>query len=309
MSRLVKRTAWAVLVLFVSLAACLAALYRPDLSPESLKARYAAPPSRFVDVGGLKVHYRDEGQGPALVLLHGAGSSLQTWDAWVRDLARDHRVVRLDLPGFGLTGPNATKDYSMDWYVPFLKAFLDRLDVPRAALAGNSFGGRIALEFACAHPDRVSKLVLIDSSGYASDARKLLALRMADLPLLGRILKYDTPRFFVAMNVRETYGDPRRLTDEAIDRYYDMIRCRGNRETFGMLHRASGAADSSGHIRALRLPTLILWGSEDRTLSPSLAARFHRDIPNSRVVIYQGAGHMPMEEIPEQTLRDVRAFL
>jgi pimeloyl-ACP methyl ester carboxylesterase len=290
------------------LVAGVASLIRFDIPPERLKAKYAAPPSKFLDVGGLQVHYRDEGQGFPLVLLHGAASSLQTWDAWAQELSKDYRVIRLDLPGFGLTGPTAAKDYSMAWNVRFLGAFLDKLNVPACYLAGNSYGGRIAWEFASANPARVKKLILVDASGYPVQGRKVLAMRLARMPVIGWIARHTTPRFFVAMTIRQMYGDPRRLTDAVIDRYYDLILAAGNRETFGILTRTA-AQDSSARIQSLEMPTLILWGAEDRGIPVSLADRFHRDIRNSQLIIYQGAGHVPMEEIPGESSRDARAFL
>jgi len=308
MATALKRTAYALLTVLLLLAAGLASLIRFDIPVERLRAKYATPPSKFMDVEGLAVHYRDEGQGFPVVLLHGAASSLFTWDAWAADLSKDHRVIRYDLPGFGLTGPNASKDYSMAWHVRFLQEFLDKLNVPACALAGNSFGGRIAWEFASAHPERVKKLILVDASGYPAPERKILAMRLARMPVIGPILGRVTPRSFVAMTVRQTYGDPRRVTDALIDRYYDLILRAGNREAFGILNRAP-MRDGSARIRAIQVPTLILWGSEDRAVPVSFAERFHRDIRNSRVIVYRGAGHIPMEEIPVETVRDARAFL
>jgi len=307
-SRTFKRTAYIALAVLLLLAAGVASLIRPDIPFERLRAKYATPPSKFLDIGGLQVHYRDEGRGFPLVLLHGAASSLFTWDAWAADLSKDYRVIRYDLPGFGLTGPNATRDYSMAWHVRFLEAFLDKLNVPACYLAGNSFGGRIAWQFAYAHPERVKKLILVDASGYPVPERKILAMRLAKMPVIGLILEYTTPRFFVAMTVRQTYGDPSRVTDAVVDRYYDLIRRAGNREAFGILNRTS-MQDSSARIQKLGVPTLILWGSEDRGIPVSCAERFHRDIRNSQLIVYRSVGHIPMEEIPAETIRDTRAFL
>jgi pimeloyl-ACP methyl ester carboxylesterase len=308
MSRALKKTAYAILAVLLLLVLGVASLVRFDIPPERLKAKYAAPPSKFLEVGGLPVHYRDEGQGFPLVLLHGAASSLHTWDAWAQELSKDYRVIRLDLPGFGLTGPNSTKDYSMAWNVRFLGAFLDKLNVPACYLAGNSYGGRIAWEFAYANPERVKKLILVDASGYPVQGRKILTMRLARMPAIGWVLGHTTPRFFVAMTIRQMYGDPRRVTDAVIDRYYDLILSAGNRETFGILSRA-GAQDSSARIQALEVPTLILWGGKDQVIPMSFAERFHRDIRHSQLIVYQGVGHVPMEEIPDGSSRDARTFL
>ena len=308
MSRTLKKTAYAILAVLPLLVVGVASLVRFDFPRERLKAKYAAPPSKFVDVGGLSVHYRDEGQGFPLVLLHGAASSLHTWEAWAQELSKDYRVIRLDLPGFGLTGPNSTKDYSMARNVRFLGAFLDKLNVPACYLAGNSYGGRMAWEFASAHPGRVKKLILVDASGYPVPNRQLLAIRLARMPAIGWITGYVTPRFFVAMTIRQMYGDPRRVSDAVIDRYYDLILAAGTRETFGILSRTN-TPDNSARIPALEVPTLILWGAEDRSVPVASAERFHRDIRGSRLIVYPRAGHAPMEEIPAETIRDTRAFL
>jgi pimeloyl-ACP methyl ester carboxylesterase len=163
-------------------------------------------------------------------------------------------------------------------------------------------------EFASANPGRVKKLILVDANGYPVEGRKVLAVRLARMPVIGWIVGHATPRFFVAMTIRQMYGDPNRVTDAVIDRYYDLILSAGNRETFGILSR-TGEQDSSAKIPALEVPTLILWGSEDRVIPLSSAERFHRDIRNSQLIVYQGVGHVPMEEIPGESSRDARAFL
>jgi pimeloyl-ACP methyl ester carboxylesterase len=305
---MVKKIAYGLLAVLLLLVVGITSLVRFDIPPERLMAKYAAPPSKFIDVAGLNVHYRDEGQGFPLLLLHGAGSSLHTWEGWTRELSRSYRVIRLDLPGFGLTGPNATKDYSMAWNVRFLAAFLDKLNVRECYVAGNSYGGRMAWEFAYAHPERVRKLILVDASGYAVKRRRILAIRLARMPLVGRLLVHTTPRFLVAITLRETYGDPRRLSEAMIDRYYDLLLRAGNRETFGILSRET-VSDPTARVRKIRVPTLILWGGEDRSVPGSYAERFHADIQGSKLIVYPGVGHVPMEEIPGESSRDAAAFL
>ena len=145
-------------------------LYAPDRPRQALEAEYARAPSVFVDVLGVRVHLRDTGPrgAPAVVMLHGFASSLQTWDSWARDLERDHRVIRYDMPGFGLTGADPSGDYTDARAIAVLLGLLDRLGVGRASLAGHSMGGRIAWGFAVAHPERVAKLVLVAPDGFAS---------------------------------------------------------------------------------------------------------------------------------------------
>jgi pimeloyl-ACP methyl ester carboxylesterase len=303
-----KKILYLVGIIILAGIIAVASMVRPDIPVEKLKAKYADGSSKFISIDGLSVHYRDEGKGFPIVLLHGAASSLQTWDVWVKDLSKDYRVIRLDLPGYGLTGPNAGKDYSMHWYVNFLDTFLDKINVKNCYLAGNSLGGHIAGEFAFEHKYSVKKLILIDSGGYPLEERGILAVKMARTPLLRPIVRYATPRFFVAMNLRQVYGPKEKISDEIIDTYYELLRREGNRETFiDVCNRKP--EDSSSHIRAITIPALILWGSRDSTIPARHAELFHRDMPNSKVIVYDGAGHVPHEEIPEKTVSDVRTFL
>ena len=149
--RVPRAVAIAVGSLLLVAAIAIAALVRPDIPLEALLPEYGAPPSQFVELEGMRIHYRDEGAGPPLVLLHGFGSSLHTWDGWVRQLTGTRRLIRLDLPGFGLTGPAPDGDYRAERYVHVVAALLDRLGVDRTDIAGNSLGGRTALDVrACA---------------------------------------------------------------------------------------------------------------------------------------------------------------
>jgi pimeloyl-ACP methyl ester carboxylesterase len=303
-----KKVLYFIGVIIIAGIIAVISVVRFDIPVEKLKTKYANQNSRFINIDGLSVHYRDEGKGFPVVLLHEAASSLQTWDGWTKRLARHYRVIRLDLPGYGLTGPNANKDYSMRWYVDFLDAFLRKLNIRSCCLAGNSLGGHVAIEFAFEYKDLVRKLILIDSGGYPLEERGILAAEMARNPLFRPIVRYVTPRFFVAMNVREAYGTSIKVPDDTIDRYYELLLRKGNRDTFITTCNRK-PEDSSAHIRTIRIPTLILWGKDDRIIPVRYAEHFHRDIPSSRLIVYGDVGHVPQEEIPEKTASDVLSFL
>lgn len=180
-----------------------------------LTADYTNEQSRFVAIDDLNIHYRDEGQGPVLVLLHGVASSLHTWDGWVEQLKPHYRIIRLDLPGHGLTGPDKTrKRYDIDYMVDKLDKFLTRLNVNKASIAGNSLGGYISWNYALQRPDRVEKLVLIDSAGYPQDMPFIMNL--ASWPVVGEMSQLMMPRFMVGMNVRAAYGDEDKVSDELV---------------------------------------------------------------------------------------------
>ena len=280
---------------------------RFDVPMEKLKPKYANGQSKFVTIDGLSIHYRDEGRGFPLLLLHAAPSSLHTFDRLAAELSRQYRVIRLDLPGYGLTGPNASGDYSSDWYVRFLESFLNSLHVETCFAAGNSFGGRLAAELAYERPGRVKKLVLIDADGYPLDNDGVFAVKMARSPLLRPVVRYVTPKFFIALNLKEAFGT-KDIPAETVDRYYDLLLRAGNRDTFiAMSNR--GPDDISGHIKKLKIPTLVLWGRGDSVIPVRYGEYFHRDIPGSRLIVYDGAGHMPQEVIPEKIAADMQAFL
>jgi pimeloyl-ACP methyl ester carboxylesterase len=289
----------------------------PDRSAESLVARWAPSPSDFMEVRGQLVHYRDEGpRGDAvpLVLLHGAGSSLHTWQGWAGELRARKRVVTFDLLGAGLTGPSAggypADDYRADTLARFALDVLDALHVQRFAIGGDGLGGEVAWRVAALAPARVDRLVLVDAGGYGFDpARQPIGAQLARVPLLGRIGESLTPRVAVERSLRDAYGDPSRASDATVDRYFELLLREGNRRALRLrLLQAPGDLASS-RIPALKVPTLILWGAHDRVLPPADAGRFRRDIAGSRLVVLPGLGHLPQEEDPRASVAPVKAFL
>jgi pimeloyl-ACP methyl ester carboxylesterase len=301
-SRFAAIALFGLLVLLPALAAA-----QFDRSPEHLKRRYARPPSEFVRVDGMEVHIRDEGTGPAVVLLHGMFSSLHTWDGWVSALQDSFRLVRLDLPGFGLTGPRPDADYTLPMYVNFLESVLDVLDIECAFLAGNSLGGGIAWEYALAHPSRVEGLILIDAVGYPRESTPRIMV-LGAIPGIRLIFRICTPRCLVRRVLRGAYADRRKITPQLVKRYHQLILRKGNRaailKMLGQPYPYGG-----DRIEYLKAPTLIMWGEQDDWIPVKHAYLFHADLPYSHLITYPRAGHAPMEEIPERTARDARIFL
>ncbi|MDP3673113.1 MAG: alpha/beta hydrolase [Telluria sp.] len=283
---------------------------------DELKARWARPPSRFIAVSGMQVHLRDEGphDDPApIVLLHGTSASLHTWDGWAQALREKRRVIRFDLPGFALTGPNAENDYSMDTYVRFVRAVMDQLGVQRFVIAGNSLGGQVAWATAAALPERVAGLILVDASGYPPESMATrqsipLAFRMAATPGLRTLMQYTLPRGIVERSVRDVYGDPTKVTPELVDLYSAMALREGNRKALGR-RIEQGYTGDVAQLKAIKAPTLILWGGQDRLVPPELGQRFARDIAGSKLVVFDNLGHVPHEEDPARTAAEVRRFL
>lgn len=310
MKRTLKLVAGLVLTLAAVLGLYVAVNWAPDRSVEELRASWANGASTFIEVKGMKVHLRDEGareDATPIVLLHGTSSSLHTWDGWVEALKPNHRVIRFDLPGFGLTGPSPDGRYMMDSYVEFVVAMLDALGVKQVVLAGNSLGGNIAWEVASAHPDRVAKLVLVDAAGYVLVSQSVpIGFRIAKTPVLNKLALVTLPRSIVESSVRNVYGDPSKVTRQLVDRYYELTLREGNRASLGERFRQTAHGEHEANIKKLTVPTLILWGAKDRLIPPEHAERFHQDIAGSTVVTFDALGHVPHEEDPAAT---VAAFI
>ena len=171
------------LALLVLLTGC-ASMGMASRPLSELTNHYTTDESRFIAVDGLRIHYRDEGSGPVLVLLHGVASSLHTWDGWVAEMKDQYRIIRLDLPAHGLTGPDpGVERYDTQYMVEKLDRFLDKLGIERLSLAGNSLGGFISWNYALQRPQRVDKLILIDSAGYPQEMPFIMDF--ASWPVIG----------------------------------------------------------------------------------------------------------------------------
>lgn len=298
-------------------ALAVALMRAPDRSVESLVLRWAPPPSDFIDLKGQLVHVRDEGprNDPLpIVLVHGTSASLHTWEGWARGLRGQRRVISFDLPGFGLTGPwagaYAGRRYTGDEYARFVLELMDVLKVPRFVIGGNSLGGEVAWRTAVAAPQRVERLVLVDASGYLFQPREVpLGFRLARLPGARWITQHLLPRAVIVESVRKVYGDPSKVTDALVDRYFEMTLREGNRRALAERMALLAEDASPEKIRTLRQPTLVIWGGRDRLIPPENAQRFAADIAGSRLAMFDTLGHVPQEEDPAATLVPVKDFL
>jgi len=287
----------------------------PDRAVETLVARWAPPPSAFMDLGGQLVHYRDEGppHDPVpVLLLHGTSSSLHTWEGWVSALRHDRRVITLDLPGFGLTGPRADGQYGGDADARFVLSVLDALHVDRVVAGGNSLGGEVAWRMATLAPERVDRLILVDASGLPVGGGSIpLGWRLALVPGVSTLLEWVLPRPLVVQGLVSAYGDPNRISDEVVDRSFELTLREGNRRALieRLRRRLADTETHDDRIARIRVPTLLLWGALD-TLVPAASGRaFQHLIPGSELVVLPGLGHVPHEEDPAASVEPVRRFL
>jgi pimeloyl-ACP methyl ester carboxylesterase len=293
----------------------------PDRPVQSLVARWAPPPSDFIDVKGQIVHVRDEGPrggaapaAPAIVLLHGTSASLHTWEGWVRRLKKTRRVITFDLPGFGLTGPfsgqYAAEDYRGDTYARFVLDVLDALKVSTAVIGGNSLGGEVAWRAVTLAPARFTQLLLVDASGYAFTPGSVpLGFRLARMPLVSSISEHLLPRVLVAASVTNVYADPSRVTEAVVDRYFELALREGNRRALGLRLQQLEPGAAIERLKTIAVPTLVLWGGADKLIPVDNAKRFAADIPGARAVVLDGLGHVPQEEDPARSLQPVLEFL
>jgi pimeloyl-ACP methyl ester carboxylesterase len=300
---------WGGAVLLALLAGLSVWLYTPDRPRAALEAAYLRDEGDLVDIAGVRLHLRDEGprDGPAIVLLHGVGSSLHTFDGWAEGLAATHRVIRYDMPGAGLSGPDPDRVYSDERGVAQLLAVLDHLGVARASLAGNSIGGRLAWRFAAAHPDRVDRLILISPDGYASpgfDYGKPPAV-----PFVLEAMRYALPKWALRPNIAAAYADPGTLTEAVVERYHALLLAPGNRQAMLDRMRQTVLVEPGPLLRTIRAPVLLVWGERDAMIPVANAQDYLGELPDARLVVLPGLGHVPQEEAPEASLAPVLQFL
>ena len=284
-------------------------LWTPDLPRAELEARYLAEPADLRTMGPWRLHVRVSGprEAPAVVLLHGFGSSLQTWDTWAEGLRRTHRVIRLDLPGSGLSPPDPAHDYRDERSLQLLLALLDALGVERASMVGHSMGGRLAWNFAARHPERTDRLVLVAPDGFASFG--FVYGQAMEVPASWRLLRHALPRAVLRMNLQAAYARDDRLSDALVTRYHDLLRAPGARQA--LLDRLAQTVlqPPVPLLRQIRSPTLLLWGEQDAMIPVGHAQDYLQAIQGSRLVSFPGTGHLPQEEAAQVSLQVVADFL
>jgi pimeloyl-ACP methyl ester carboxylesterase len=290
----------------------------PERPVQTLVARWALPPSDFIEVKGQLVHLRDQGprDDPVpLLLIHGLASSLHGWDGWAGALAPQRRVISFDLPGFGLTGPWSGQypadDYRGEIWARFVLDLMDTLQLQRCVLVGHSLGGEVAWRVAALAPARVPQLILIDAAGLALERGALpIGLQWARVPVLSGIAQWVLPRALVEASVAELYGDNAKVSAPLVDRYFELTVREGNRHALReVVKRLQPDPAAQETLASLKLPTLLLWGGRDRMIPVAAGRQFSQLIEHSRLVLFDDLGHLPHEEDPRRTLVPVREFL
>lgn len=309
--------------IFAILVGAVAWLWTPDLDRVALEAEYAPPPSQFVELSGVRLHLRSSGPtispptmtqsgpprepAPTVVLLHGFGSSLHTWEDWVPVLSKDFRVIRYDLPGHGLTGTDASGDYTDARGMVVLLDLINHLGIQKISLVGHSIGGRLAWNFAASHPERIEKLVLVAPDGFASPG--FAYDKPPEIGLSLHAMRYVLPKTLLRMSLEPAYANASIMTDQLLRRYHDLMRAPGVRPALIARLEQSTLQDPNPTLAKIKAPTLLLWGDRDAMIPVNNAGDYLRVLPNARVIRLPGVGHLPQEEAPAESVRSVHQFL
>lgn len=306
---------WRILGVLVAVLVIAFFIFRvPDTDADEMRAKYGAAPSQFVEIGdGVTVHLRDEGprDGQPIILLHGSNADLHTWQPWVGGLTDSYRVIRFDQVGHGLTGPDVGGDYSTENYVADIDEVADALGLDTFILGGNSMGGSHTVAYAMEHPERLAGMILVDAGGapIRTESKGNIGFTLMRTPVVNRLAEHITPRSLVAQSLSQSVSNQDIVTEEAIDRYWELLRYPGNRRATLARMQRNWAAFTAEDVAALDIPALVMWGDEDALISVDAATWYDETLPNSTLVIYEGIGHLPQEEHPEASISDVRNWL
>jgi formylglycine-generating enzyme required for sulfatase activity/pimeloyl-ACP methyl ester carboxylesterase len=280
-------------------------------SLKKLEATYATPASKFIEVDGIRLHYMDEGEGPAVLLLHASFMNLRTWDSMAAQLATQFRVVRPDFLISGLTGPEPDDAYSFERNQELVLGLMNQLEIDSFAVVGTSSGGIVSFRLAAEHPERVNRLVLINSAGMprtaATNPNRVSQMGGIGAWLRARYMSRDMVRQTLDLNFIEPNEPPQWL----VDMNYDLWRRDDRREAGAAQMRNFRTGDPQTKLNGVVAPTLILWGMDNATVMHLEADVFQHWLTNAPTYLkkYPGVGHYLYLEIPDEVEADVEQFL
>jgi pimeloyl-ACP methyl ester carboxylesterase len=260
--------------------------------------------SKFITIDKMNIHYKEEGNGTPLVLLHDAGTTLNIWDEWLPILTPHFKVIRLDLPGFGLSPKSEKFNYKMDSYIYFIKKFTATmgLGLEMFHIGGIGFGGHLAWQYTLLHPHKILKLLLVNPQGQNLDKTNGLFPFENKGRFARFILRWKGSQRAIKKQLIKSLGNQSVITDKLVKQTQELLICKGNRKSLIILAQ-NPLKNRYDKISAIEIPTFIQYGSLNTNKD------FGRRIPNVKSKIYDGIGALPMLELPEQTAKDVIAFL
>jgi len=282
-----------------------------ELSLAELERKYATEDSLFADIDGVRLHYMDQGEGSPVLLLHASFMNLRTWDSLAQALATDHRVVRPDVLISGLTGDEPNGEYSFERNLELVLGLMDQLDISRFSIVATSSGGIIAYRLAARFPERVERLVLVNSAGLPRTAKTNPNRARGR----GGLRAWIRERYQSPANVQgvldQNFIEPHEPPAWLVEMNYDMWRREGRREASAAQLRSFRTGDPELLLSKITVPTMILWGLENQTVVHLEADVFQHWLVSAPTLVkkYPGVGHYLYLETPDEFERDVRAFL
>lgn len=264
------------------------------------------PKASYASVAGARVRYVDTGQGPAVVLLHGFASSLETWETVRPALEPNHRVIALDLKGFGWTD-RPEGDYSPRAQAELALSLLDARGVKTAAVVAHSWGASVALEMALLRPERVERLALYDAWVY--EEQLPTTFHWARAEGMGELLFGAFYGERSDEKISQAFFDESKVSEKLVEDVERALERPGTVAAALAATRGQRFAEVEQRYRTIDEPTLLLWGREDRVTPLKIGERLLRDLPNAKLASYARCGHFPMLEAARESTRDLAEFL
>jgi pimeloyl-ACP methyl ester carboxylesterase len=292
-------------------AAASASQTNPRLTVAELRAKYGDARSRYMMIRGVEVHYKDEGKGPVLFMVHGSQSSLRTWDRITVLLKRRYRIIRYDIPGYGLSGPVTDAAAATVQPVDIAEELLSRLGVEKFTFVGVSSGGTMGMYLAAKRPELVERLILsntpsdpvktdhlVQPQSFLDAQERAVRTRYQDLNFWNEYLSYFS-------------GDPARISPRTRSEYYDFNRRTAEKHPIALVARIGDGKQATAEMAKVRAPTFLIWGTGDPLLPESAADAIGRYLANARIsrVLMPDVGHYPPLEVPDRFARLIADYV
>lgn len=284
---------------------------QPRLTIEELRALYGDEESRYMEIGGVEVHYKDEGSGPVLFMVHGSLSSTRTWDRITEILKSDYRIIRYDIPGYGLSGRVSDEAAANVQPVEIAEQLVERLGVKKLTFVGVSSGGTMGMYLAAKRPDLVERLIIsntpsdpVDTShlvmpeSFVEAAKKSRETGFSDMTFWNEYLG-----FFA--------GDPNRISAQTRKEYYDLNRRTAEKHPIALVARIGDGVQAKIEMAKIVTPTFLIWGGADPLLPESAADAITNYLGSAQIsrIIMPDVGHYPPLESPDRFAQWIAAYV
>ena len=295
-------------ILFIVILTTL--ILRPSSLIQREKAieQIAQKDSKFMNWNGTKIHYVDQGTGSIIIMIHGLGGSHRNFEKIAKELSKEYRIIRIDLPGFGLSEFPKNRTDLLNIYDEVLDTLMSQLNLDSIVLMGNSMGGMVSWVYTYKHPDKVANLILIGSAGYNLDAARKQAIQFAQFDFIKPLTKKGVPLFITKKGVHRCYYDSKFINPEEVKKANLFWNIEGNLDVFFKITQTKDFPNEAW-IKQIKQPTLIIWGENDQIAPLLNASKFKNDLVHSNKIIYSHCGHMPQNECTDRLAKDIRIFL